>query len=149
MNFYILKVLLTLWNPVLFTVQELFIRFNSRHFCWHEWTQMFEWYIVTVFQNDRVNKVPWVTYVCWYLKDFIAFMICNYRVYIVESFFFMVKILLVHGDVISWVSGLLQCKTIISILFNLCGDVNLWVGVTQELNKHFKPPQTMLIPQYM
>ena len=60
-------------------------------------------------------------------------------VYIVESFFFMVKILMVHGDVISWVTGLLQCKTIISILFNFCGDIHLWVGVTQKLNKHWSP----------
>ena len=33
----------------------------------------------------------------------------------------------------------LQCKTIISILFNLCGDTHLWVGVTKKTNKHWSP----------
>ena len=56
-----------------------------------------------------------------------------------------VKILLVGGDVISWITGLLHYNTrqFISLL-NICGDINSWVRVSHEIpNEH-----AMMNPQY-
>ena len=51
------------------------------------------------------------------------------------------KILLVRGDVISWIAGLMLYSTgqVITML-KFRGYVNWWVGVTHEINEH--PPYT-------
>ena len=49
----------------------------------------------------------------------------------------IIKIKLVRGDVISWVTGLRHynaSQLIISL--NVLGDVNLWVRMTDEMHEH-------------
>lgn len=61
----------------------------------------------------------------------------------------IVTILLVHGDVISWVTDLLYwyAEQLIPSL-NVLLDVNSWLRVTQEFRKHCYQ-QAMLSPQYL
>ena len=49
----------------------------------------------------------------------------------------IVKVLLVHRDVISWVTGLRQynARQFITSL-NICGDINWWVRVTYKIHEH-------------
>ena len=51
-----------------------------------------------------------------------------------------VDILLVSGDIISWVTGLMQYNAGKFITWlNVHGDVNLWVRVTHEIHEHQSP----------
>ena len=52
----------------------------------------------------------------------------------------IVKILPVRGDVISWVTGFrhYNARQFITSL-NVCGDVNSWVRVTHEIHEHQSP----------
>ena len=51
-----------------------------------------------------------------------------------------VKILLVGGDVISWITGLLHYNTrqFISLL-NICGDMNSWIRVSHGIHELWSP----------
>ena len=53
----------------------------------------------------------------------------------------IIKILLVQGDVISWVTGLLHFSARqFMTLLNVCGDINSWVSVTHKIHEHCGPP---------
>ena len=55
----------------------------------------------------------------------------------------IIKILLVRGKVISWVTGLLHynARQFITLL-NVHGDINSWVGVTHKIHEHCPLPPT-------
>ena len=60
------------------------------------------------------------------------------------------KILLVWGDFISWVTGLMNynARQFITLISNVRGDINLWVRVAYKIHEHWSP-RTMMIPQYL
>ena len=67
-------------------------------------------------------------------KPSVYLMYCGIILICVGRCLWIVKILLICGNVISWVIGLLHCNTgQIITLSNVRGDLNLWVGFTNEI----------------
>ena len=73
-------------------------------------------------------------------KPSVYLMYCGIILICVGRCSWIVKILLICGNVILLVIGLLHCNTgQIITLSNVRWDVNLWVGFTHEILKHQSP----------
>ena len=71
--------------------------------------------------------------------DYCGFIITRQSIRRVQ-FSVNVKILLVHGDIFSWVTGLMHYNARqFNTLFKVHGDANSWVRVTHEIHEHLTP----------